>query len=209
MEWFIHQKFRIFFSVFLASFVSLCLFYFMSVLIRGEGSLKKSIQDQLVIEFIRFKKDTALNQRKRALPKPPKQKPLPKVPLKISPIQPELKMAQSLSLPPLDFSVKGSGPGVGYGGNQSGGAIPLVRMQPPYPRKAALQRIEGWVDLKYDVTSMGTVRNIRVIKANPIGVFEKSATQAMMKWKFKPRIEDGQSVDQRDMMVRMEFKLGL
>lgn len=42
----------------------------------------------------------------------------------------------------------------------------------------------------------GTVRDAKVIDANPRGVFERAAIAAILKWKFKPRVIDGQPVDQ-------------
>ncbi len=42
----------------------------------------------------------------------------------------------------------------------------------------------------------GTVRDAKVTDAQPRGVFERSAIAAILKWKFKPRVIDGQPVEQ-------------
>ena len=182
----------------------------MSALIMNESTVKKLVENNLVIEFIRFKKESTLNERKRVPPKvPPKPKPAPLLPLKMnkmSKLSPKTKSA--IDMPKLDFSIKGTGPAIGsYSGQGDGEAVPLVRIDPPYPRKAALQRIEGWVKLRYDVTPIGTVENAKVLASRPVGVFEKSALQAVYKWRFKPKTLEGKPIPQKNLQITMDFKL--
>ena len=42
--------------------------------------------------------------------------------------------------------------------------IPTVMVQPTYPRRAANKGIEGFVDVQFDVTEMGTAENIRIVR---------------------------------------------
>ena len=73
---------------------------------------------------------------------------------------------------------------------------PLVRIPPRYPRSASRRGIEGVVKVAFTITKDGRVANQRVLTANPPGVFDKAAIKAIKKWKFNPKIVDGETVEQ-------------
>ena len=100
----------------------------------------------------------------------------------------------------------GQGGGVALAGLFDGDIIPLQRLPPQYPRDAARNRIQGWVQLEVQVNADGSVRGARVMDAKPKGLFEASAVAAVLKWKFKPRAVNGQPVAQRGMQ-KIEFNL--
>ena len=66
----------------------------------------------------------------------------------------------------------------------------VTRKAPDY-RISRLSGIEtGRVDIKFEITSEGTVENIRVVSSsNP--ALEKPAIAAMREWRFKPARRDG------------------
>ena len=189
--------------------VSLSLFYLMSQLISGGANLNKSDDTENFIEFVRIKKDSMLQERKRQLPKKPPEPKKPPPPQKLSvaadqPNKPQMKM----NLPKLSTSLKGNGPYLGAAGAGGGtGVTPIVRIEPQYPRKAAMQGLQGWVQLSFDITAVGTVSNVKVIDANPKRVFDMAAKRALLKWKYKPKMEDGKAVPQTGEKVQLDFKL--
>ena len=73
---------------------------------------------------------------------------------------------------------------------------PLVRIPPRYPRSASRRNIEGVVTVAFTITADGRVENPRVLSASLPGVFDKAAIKAIKKWKFNPKIIDGQAVEQ-------------
>jgi protein TonB len=77
------------------------------------------------------------------------------------------------------------------------GVVPLVRVKPTYPMRAASRHIEGWVKIEFTVSPSGTVANARVVDASPPGIFDEAALDAIKEWKFKPKIENGAAVTQR------------
>ena len=85
--------------------------------------------------------------------------------------------------------------------------IPLVQIRPAYPRSAKQARIEGYVTMSVTIRPDGTVSDVEVIKAEPRRLFDKSAKSAMLRWKFRPKIVDGQPVSQQAEQT-IEFKLG-
>jgi periplasmic protein TonB len=84
--------------------------------------------------------------------------------------------------------------------------VPLTRVQPKYPMRAANRHIEGWVKIEFTVTENGTVTNAVVVAAEPTGIFDDAALDAIAKWTFKQKIVNGKSVKQRAVQV-LKFKL--
>ncbi|MDX2141790.1 MAG: TonB family protein [Rhodospirillaceae bacterium] len=74
-------------------------------------------------------------------------------------------------------------------------AKPLVRVPPSYPVSAAQMGTQGWVQFTYGINKHGHVVNPTVVKADPPGVFEKSALKAFEKWRYAPKVIGGQTVD--------------
>lgn len=91
-----------------------------------------------------------------------------------------------------------------------GDYMPLVRIQPQYPRRALQKRVEGYVVIELTVAADGSVKNdsIRVMEAFPRGYFERAAMQAAEKFKYKPKVINGQSVDVPHVTYKFVFELG-
>ncbi len=68
------------------------------------------------------------------------------------------------------------------------------KLEIDYPRNALKNRIEGAVELGYTVTAKGTVADVKVLDSNPPGVFEKAASTAVGRLRYKPVLEDGKAV---------------
>ncbi|MBN7798201.1 energy transducer TonB [Parahaliea mediterranea] len=92
-------------------------------------------------------------------------------------------------------------------GSGSSTIVPVFRIAPDYPPRALRRGIEGHVDLIFDVSASGKTENIRVLDAQPEGVFENAAIRTLGKWKYKPPIQDGVPYGQRDMTTRISFRL--
>ena len=188
------------------------LFHFMwgHVLNSQNGPLKGV--ENFAIDFVRVKADDRLQTRSRKLPPKPKDDKKPPTPKKIaisedlkSPTQPQMKM----DMPKLDLAFKGNGPSMGQGGGGSsdGDALPLVRIEPVYPRRAAMEGKEGWVTLSFDITRTGAVTNVKVRDSKPKRIFNSAARRALLKWKYKPKMVEGKPVNQVGKYVRLDFKL--
>lgn len=189
--------------------VSLSLFYLMSQLVSGGANLNKSDDTENFIEFVRIKKDSVVQERKRQLPKKPPEpkKPPPPQKMSIAADQPN-KPVMKMNVPKLNAALKGNGPYLGpAGAGGNSGLTPVVRIEPQYPRKAAMQGIEGWVVLKFDITTLGTVANVSIIDAKPKRIFDMNAKRAVLKWKYKPQMEDGKPVAVSGQQVQLDFKL--
>ena len=116
-----------------------------------------------------------------------------------------------MDLPDLDVPLVG-GEGMFIGNFQQvdrgaeGDIIPVVVIRPMYPREAAMAGIQGWVKVEFTITEAGTVKDPRVIDAQPPRVFNREAIRAILKWKFKPRVVEGIAVERRATQV-IDFTL--
>lgn len=72
--------------------------------------------------------------------------------------------------------------------------VQVVDVAPSYPVQAQRRRIEGWVELEFDIGSNGSVSGVRVLRAEPAGVFDREAIRAAQRWRFQPRTIDGAAV---------------
>ena len=84
--------------------------------------------------------------------------------------------------------------------------IPITSARPVYPRAAARARTEGWVELVFNIRASGEVYNVRVLDAEPPGVFENAAADAMRRWLYAPLYRNGKPVE-REATQLMRFRL--
>lgn len=63
---------------------------------------------------------------------------------------------------------------------------PIYRAKPAYPASARAAKIEGYVVVSYSVSASGAVSNVRVVSANPPGLFNGVTVAAVQQWRFKP-----------------------
>ena len=76
-----------------------------------------------------------------------------------------------------------------------GEALPIVRVEPQYPREALMDGTEGYVRFELLVGTDGSVLEIKITEAAPGRLFVRNAVRAVRRWKFKPHIVDGVAVE--------------
>lgn len=195
-------------------FVALLLFWFDHFLVSQPKKYDTGTADFSVVEFVRINESEFVQFKERV---PPKQPPPPDRP----PPPPKLKMSAETNAPRVPFAFEtpkidvslagGGGPYLGQWRGEGdpaaeGDALPIVRIQPQYPRQALMEGIEGWVKLEFTITEDGAVSDVVVIDADPPRIFDRNAIRAVLRWKFKPRIVDGKPIRRRGSQV-IEFLL--
>jgi TonB family protein len=83
-------------------------------------------------------------------------------------------------------------------------AIQVV--SPTYPQSAQARGIEGFVILEVLISERGQVAEAKVLSAEPQGLFEQVAIEAIKKWSFEPGIENGKTVASR-IKQKVNFEL--
>jgi len=192
-------------SIFAGVAVTFTLLFLMQLLIKlGESALT---QDRVrhTLEFVRLKRNENLNLQDQTPEKPDKP---PDVPPEVPPqdmdtVDPN---APTINIRPPTVSniVDIGGPG---GMNVAeGDYLPIVRVAPIYPARALSRGIEGYVDMSFTVTAAGTVKDAIVLYSSS-GLFERAATRAVLKFKYKPRVTDGIPVEVSGVKTRITFKI--
>lgn len=85
-------------------------------------------------------------------------------------------------------SGSGSGSGGGFGkgeGFQGKTLIPLSTARPQMPEWACKQGIRGWVEVVFTVMPNGRVSEVKLIDADPRGVFEAAAIESVGNWIYQ------------------------
>jgi protein TonB len=196
---------RIFIALIAGLLIALLLFLLDAFLVRDKHRYGDDIDAVTVVEFVRVHKDEFTQFKKRQPPKkpePPKQPPPPSRRVAVTQDSDVNVTPLNIDVPDIDIGAAGgSGPYIGsWTGtrpNEEGEAIPIVRINPRYPRRALLEGIEGWVRLEFTIVEDGTVKDVRIAESEPPKIFDRDAIQAVLKWKFKPRVIDGKAVPRR------------
>lgn len=202
---------RLLLGLVIAALVNLGLFTLMHFMTTTDRVERKTFEDIHILDFVRMKEEPHIETKQRQLPdkpKPPeKTPPPPKMLQQAQEVKspkprlsaPNIKVPLNIDGVPYLGGVAGQPAPMAASPNVSEYAqvAPLVRIPPRYPRSASRRGIEGSVRVAFTITKDGVVTNARVLKADPPGVFDKAALRAIKKWKFAPKIIDGQAVEQK------------
>ena len=90
-----------------------------------------------------------------------------------------------------------------------GDYLPLVAIAPQYPTRAAQRGIEGWCLVSFTVDGLGNVMedSIVVVDAEPPNIFDRSSVRAAARFKFQPRVVDGQGVEVEGVQYVFRYEL--
>ena len=174
--------------VLLAAGVTIALFLVMKVLVTGQEYKIEEEFASIGINFVRVERDEESRTKDRALKRPSKVEPEeppppPKLP---QPIRPNVDTASmSADMGAFDLA------GLNLNAPVDGDTLAIVRVLPRYPSRALSRGIEGWVLLEFAIDELGLAVNPVVIESEPSGIFDRAATSAVKRWKYRPMIEDG------------------
>ncbi len=84
--------------------------------------------------------------------------------------------------------------------------LPIVKVAPQYPRRALKRGLEGDVILEYTVTKQGSVRSPAVLQSTD-PVFNKAAIDSALRYKYKPRVINGQAQEVPGVRTRIKFRM--
>jgi protein TonB len=148
-----------------------------------------------LVDFVRLRRDETIHRRelKPRKPLPPQSPPpLPTTP-QFESLNPSAQtIAISATPAETDIELSDAGFSLGIG---EGDYLPIVKVAPMYPQRALSRGIEGYCVVQYTVTRQGTIRDPFVIEDQCTNsMFHRPSLQAALKFKYKPRVIDGQAV---------------
>ncbi len=195
----------------IAAAVTFAVLFTMQWLVAGQRGELGEVTGGRVIDFVRLRRETAPEVKKRELPKragpPPKEAPPPDLKMAEAPRDTGLELAAAMP----DFKAEldlASGPSTGGpAAGEDVDVVPLVRVNPQYPPRAMQRGVEGYVHVQFTITQAGTVKDVSVVRAEPETYFEDAAINAVKKYKYKPKLIDGAPVERPGVEVVLSFKL--
>jgi len=102
----------------------------------------------------------------------------------------------------VDISIGSSGMATG-----DGEYLPIVKVAPIYPRRAQTRGITGYCIVEYTVTKSGSIRDPVAVDCQPEGVFESASLKASLKFKYKPRVVDGEPIEVAGVQNKFTYEL--
>lgn len=171
------------------------LFWMMQYLIdSADRELNEGASGHL-LDFVRLKRDENI-ERRQLKPKkpPPPDTPPPQPPTpKLDNLNPNAEKI-AISAVPVNTDIEMSG-GFSLGVGE-GDYLPIVKVAPIYPQRALSRGVQGFCVVQYTVTRQGTTRDPMVVESMcTSSLFHRASVQAALKFKYKPRVLDGQAVE--------------
>lgn len=180
------------------------LFLLMQSLIKTDRTAFDDTIKGKLIDFVRLQEDVEVETKlRKPTPPPPPDEPPPDMP---TPQFDSSAATTGVDVGAVDVKVDVNVGGVG-GFSSDGEYLPIVKVAPVYPRRAQTRGIEGYVLLEFIVTSTGAVRDPVVIEAKPPGIFDNAAIQAALKFKYKPKVVNGEAIEVAGVRNLITFEL--
>ncbi len=193
------------YSILIGAVVTVSLLFVMQLLIASGKQALTDPRERHKLEFVRIKRNENLNTADFTPEKPPKppETPPETPPQELDNIDPSAPSI-NIAAPRVTADTNIGGPG---GMNiAEGDYLPIVRVAPVYPTRALIRELEGFVDMSFTVTTAGTVKDAIVLQSTS-KLFERAATRAVLKFKYKPRVVDGIPVEVVGVKTRITFVL--
>lgn len=191
-------------GVVLGAIATFALFMIMQYLIASDESGLDESKAGKIVDFVRLKEDEAIEVKDRKpKPPPPPDEPPPDMP---KPDFDNANVSQGVDIGNVNVNVDLNVGGVG-GFSSDGEYLPIVKVAPVYPRRAQTRGIEGYVLLEFIVTKTGSVRDPVVVEAKPPGIFDRSAMNAALKFKYKPKVVNGEPIEVAGVRNMVRFEL--
>ncbi|MFW2405819.1 MAG: TonB family protein [Gammaproteobacteria bacterium] len=199
---------RMFVALVASFFITASLLFLMQTLIETGRKALTDSSPVTMAEFVRIKRPEQIERREE---KPQKIMPEVKPQTVTQKIDRETDVGaidigldqQSL----MDVNVGGFGVSSNLGdyGMSDAEYMPIVRVVPLYPRQAAVLGLEGYVIVSFTVTTTGTVKDCVIVESTN-AIFNRAAVQAALKFKYKPRVIDGNPVEVHDVQTKLTFQ---
>lgn len=175
--------------------VTLGVLFTMQILIATPQAKLDESGTRHFVDFVRVQPEEAVtrSERRRDKPVAPEAPPPQTVQPRVDALA-ETQVAVSIPVAPVDVGVKLSVKGLGLVASD-GDYLPIVKIAPVYPASAQSRGIEGFCLVEYTVTTAGTTRDVVVVESDPPGLFDKVSIAAALKFKYRPRVVDGEPIE--------------
>jgi periplasmic protein TonB len=193
---------RMIVSILLAIPVVVGLFYIMHSLI-DRNYENPEVEATKIADLVQPDEDIELET---TVPKPDKvedpEEPPPDMEMVQLDLDMDIDIENAAPTTKVDINISKSGMSTG-----DGEYLPIVKVAPIYPRRAQTRGINGYCIVEYTVTTSGAIRDPKAVDCQPSGVFEKASVKASLKFKYKPRVVDGEAIEVAGVRNKFTYEL--
>lgn len=198
----VKQTSRYITAIAIGAAVTFGLLFFMQYMIAtGQNGLNDN-EAFRIVDFVRVERNEVIEKKEKKPDKPPEPEEAPKMP---DPQSGDFDSSLRISVAQAPSAV-GANIGSLNFGVSDGEYLPIVKVAPIYPPRAAARGLEGYVIVQYTVTTTGDTKDIVVIESSS-SLFDRAAVESAQKYKYKPRVIDGTPVEVAGVTTRIEFVL--
>lgn len=191
------------FSIGIALAVTFGLLFIMQLLIASGERETESRRYVDWVDFVRVIRDPVPDAKRLRPEKPPEPTEPPTPPQMTTGELTGATLTVSVTAPEISDAV---GLGALARGISDGEYLPLAKVSPTYPTRAAQAGIEGQVIVEYTVTALGTTRDLRVVESSN-QIFDRSCMDAAAKFKYRPRYIGGEAIETQGVRNRCVYRL--
>ncbi len=193
---------RIVFSALLAVPVAVGLFMVMNALIDRDFE-NPEVKARKIADIVKPDETIETNVTEQ---KPEKVEDPEEPPPEIQPLEFDMDMDTNVAnlAPSTSVDIELSSSGMSSG---DGEYLPIVKVAPIYPRRAQTRGITGYCIVEYTVTKTGSIRDPQPVDCQPQGVFESASVKASLKFKYKPRVVDGEPIEVAGVQNKFTYEL--
>lgn len=187
--------------------VTLFLFWFMQYMIETADRTLDEANRGSLVDFVRVRRDEEIERRQLKPEKPPPpEAPPPQPPTpKLENLDPTAEKI-AISAVPVTTDIEMTG-GFSLGVGE-GDYLPIVKVAPIYPQRALTRGVEGHCVVEYTVTRQGTTRDPFIVEDQcTSSLFHRASLQAALKFKYKPRVIDGEAVEVRGVQNKFTYEI--
>jgi len=162
-----------------------------------------------MVDFVEVKVDNTPVKKRKPPEKPPRPDKPPKQPPPPKLANPNVKAnTLNVSAAPVQTEVALNDAGFSVGAIGEGEYLPIVKIPPIYPPRAAERGVEGHCVVVFTVTKQGTTANHRIDESNCTSrLFHRASIAAVKKFKYKPTVRNGQAMDVPNVKNKITYRL--
>jgi protein TonB len=195
---------RMLIALLLGAASALSLAWFMGYLIESSEMSMQNSQRVQMLDFVRIKREENV-ARKDRMPERPQLNKAPEVPPVPQSQLDGLGDQLAVTAIPANISADIGQGSFGFGAGE-GDYLPIVKVAPIYPQRAASRGISGDCLVMYTVTTAGTVKDAEVVKEECVNsVFYRSSVEAALRFKYKPRVVNGEPIEVRGVLNMFHY----
>ncbi|MCP4573662.1 MAG: TonB family protein [bacterium] len=191
----------------IGALVTLGVLFTMHTLIATPQSKLDESGQRHFVDFVRVQREETVERKDRRRDKPtaPENPPPEAVQPRVDTVE-DTRMEVSVPTAPMDVGVEMSVANLGLVASD-GDYLPIVKIAPVYPPVAQSRGIEGHCLVEYTVTTAGTVKDVIVVESDPKGIFDRVSIQAALKFKYRPRVVNGEPIEVRGVRNLFRYEL--